>query len=86
MKEEYQSLISNGTWELVDPPANRNIVSSKWVYRKKLNADGEVERFKARLVAQGFTQCFGSDYEEIFAPVAMQSNAYCWLGQDNREC
>lgn len=73
MNEEFESLTSNHTWELVDPPVGHNIVGCRWIFRKKLNAEGKVKRFKARLVAQGFTQRFGSDFTEVFAPVAMQS-------------
>lgn len=53
MVEEMRSIESNGTWQLVDLPAGRKAVGSKWVYKIKRNADGEVARFKARLVAQG---------------------------------
>lgn len=73
MREELESLMSNNTWELVDPPPGHNVVGCRWVFRKKLNAEGKVERFKARLVAQGYTQKFGSDFTEVFAPVAMQA-------------
>ena len=70
MDDEIQSLKENGTWEEVDPPAGRRIVDSKWVYKIKQKADGSIERYKARVVAKGFSQQFGSDYEETFAPVA----------------
>jgi hypothetical protein len=70
MQSEYNSLLENNTWELVPPPENKNVIGSKWVYKVKRNADGSVERFKARLVAQGYAQSQGIDYEEVFAPVA----------------
>ena len=70
MDDEIQSLKENGTWEEVDPPAGRRIVDSKWVYKIKQKADGSIERYKARVVAKGFSQQFGSDYEETFARVA----------------
>ena len=69
MKDEIASLQKHETWEVVPHPPNQNIVSCKWVYRLKYNADGKVTRFKARLVARGFTQVFGVDYTETFAPV-----------------
>ncbi|MCO5603933.1 hypothetical protein L7F22_058089 [Adiantum nelumboides] len=69
MDSEYQSLIDNGTWELVSPPPNRKIVTCKWLLRKKLHADGSVSRYKARLVARGFSQVPGMDYSETFSPV-----------------
>ena len=47
-----------------------NVVGSKWVFRAKKNAAGDVERYKARLVAQGFSQVLGVDYFDMFAPVA----------------
>ena len=58
------------TWDLVDLPPNANLVRCKWVFKTKRKADGQIDRFKARLVAQGFSQQHGVDYEETFAPVA----------------
>jgi len=66
--EEMDSLIKNGTFEVVSRPADKNIVSSKWIFKKKLKVDGTIDRFKARLVARGFSQVEGIDYEETFAP------------------
>ena len=51
MKREIESLWSNEVWELVDPPPNQKIVGSKWIFKRKLDADGTVKRYKARLVA-----------------------------------
>jgi len=56
------------TWDLVPLPSGFTPVGCRWVY--KTRADGSVERYKARLVARGFTQAYGIDYEETFAPVA----------------
>ena len=70
MKSEYSSLIKNDTWELVPPPEGKNIVGSRWVLKVKRNEDGSIDRFKARLVAQGYSQVKGVDYEEVFSPVA----------------
>lgn len=68
MKSEYDSLISNNTWELTDIPNNKNVIKSKWVFKTKTSAQGEV-RFKARLVVKGCSQKPGIDYEETYAPV-----------------
>ena len=70
IKEEYESLMSNGAWELVEAPPGRNIVTCKWVFKVKRDAEGRVVRFKARLVARGFTQAYGVDYLETYSPVA----------------
>ena len=67
---EFQALTDMGTWELVEPPPGCNIITCKWVYKTKHNADGSVQRHKGRLVAQGFMQIEGVDYEEVFAPTA----------------
>ena len=70
MEKEYSSLTKHETWELVDLPEDANLVGSKWVYKTKRNADGTIDKHKARLVAQGYTQEEGIDYNEVFAPVA----------------
>ena len=69
MKNEIDSLQLNETFDLVDLPEGRKPVSSKWVFKKKFNKSGEIDRFKARLVARGFSQVQGIDYEETFSPV-----------------
>jgi len=70
IKEEYESLMKNGTWELTELPPRKNVVSCKWVFKAKQDANGNVIRFKARLVARGFSQAYGIDYFETYAPVA----------------
>ena len=69
MKIEMQSLKDNNVWDLVELPPGRIAVGCKWVYKVKTGADGSVERYRARLVAQGFTQKYGFDYDETFCPV-----------------
>ena len=69
MEAEFKSLKSNDVWELVDPPKNARVVGCKWVYKCKVGENGAIERHKARLVAQGYTQRSGLDYEETFSPV-----------------
>ena len=74
MKEELDALHKTGTWDLVDLPSGKYAIGCKWVYKIKTRLDGTVDRYKARLVARGFTQEYGIDYEEIFAPVARLSS------------
>ena len=69
MSNEIDSLQKNDVWDLVPLPQGRKTVGSKWIYKKKVDADGNVARYKARLVAQGFTQKHGIDYDETFSPV-----------------
>ncbi|KAL5724118.1 hypothetical protein ACHQM5_007419 [Ranunculus cassubicifolius] len=70
MDSEMQSIERNNTWQLVDLPKGHKSIGVKWIYKTKLNPDGEVNKYKARLVAKGYKQEFGVDYEEVFAPVA----------------
>lgn len=70
IQEELGRLDKAGTWELVEKPEDANIVGSKWVFKIKKNAAGDIEKYRARLVAQGFTQVPGIDYFDTFAPVA----------------
>jgi hypothetical protein len=73
MKCEYDALVTNNVWDLVDRPLDKNIVKCKWVYKVKYDASGNFDRYKARLVARGFTQCRGIDYQETFSPVVRHS-------------
>ena len=67
MVEEITAHLSNGTWEVVDLSPGRVTIGSKWIYKIKHKVDGTIERFKARLVAQGFSQRPGFDFLETFA-------------------
>ncbi|KAL0411561.1 UNVERIFIED_CONTAM: Retrovirus-related Pol polyprotein from transposon RE2 [Sesamum latifolium] len=71
IKFEMDSTGSNQVWTLVDPPKGTRPVGCKWVYKRKLGANGEVTAFKARLMAKGYTQRPGVDFEETYSPVAM---------------
>jgi hypothetical protein len=69
MHEELENFERNQVWELVEPPPGCKI-GTKWVWKNKEGEKGEVVRNKSRLVAQGYTQKEGIDYEETFSPVA----------------
>ncbi|GKF60295.1 ribonuclease H-like domain-containing protein [Tanacetum coccineum] len=69
MLDEYNALITNGTWVLVPRPANVNVVRSMWLFKHKFNADGSLCSYKARLVANGHSQQQGIDCDETFSPV-----------------
>ena len=70
MKEELDALHKTGTWDLVDLPFGKSAIGCKWVYKIKTRSNDTVDRYKARLVARGFTQEYEIDYEETFALVA----------------
>lgn len=74
MKDEYEALILNGTWELCDLPEGRSAIKCKWVYKTKLDVNGDIDRYKARLVIKGYSQRKGVDYEETYAPVVRYSS------------
>ncbi|XP_074271411.1 putative mitochondrial protein AtMg00820 [Silene latifolia] len=68
MKSEIDALERNNTWTLEDLLPNKKAIGSKWVYKIKYNADGTIERYKARLVAMGNRQIEGIEYNKTFAP------------------
>ncbi|GJS33579.1 retrovirus-related pol polyprotein from transposon TNT 1-94 [Tanacetum coccineum] len=70
MQEELNQFIANDVWELVPQPRNMTIIGTKWVFRNKLDENGIVSRNKARLVAQGYNQQEGINYDETYALVA----------------
>jgi hypothetical protein len=70
MQEEYNSLLENQTWDLVPLPSGRKLIICRWVYKTKSAVDGQISRYKARLVTKGFQQVHGIDYDETFTPVA----------------
>jgi hypothetical protein len=84
MQEEYDSLMINNTCTLVALPACKKPISSKWVFKIKQGANGEVECYKARLVARGFTT-YGVDYNETFVPVAKFTSIRCILALSTLE-
>ena len=83
LESEYNSLVKRETWELVSAPDDACIVGSKWVLKVKRKANGEIDRYKARLVAQGYSQTYGIDYEEVFSPVARYSSIRTLLALAN---
>ncbi|CAM8882810.1 unnamed protein product [Rhodiola kirilowii] len=79
MNKEISALEANNTWVITDLPADKTLVDCKWAYKLKFKSDGSLERYKARLVARGFTQVEGLDYHETFAPVAKMTTIRCML-------
>eukprot|EP00253_Pinus_taeda_P013542 PITA_13542 len=69
MDEEMETIKKNATWELVDPPTEKEVFGVKWLYKTKYAADGTIQRHKARLVAKGYAQQLGIDYNETYAHV-----------------
>lgn len=79
MDDELQALHKNHTWDVVPRPSGVNIVGSKWIYRTKYLSNGSVERLKARLVAQGFSQMPSFDYTHTFSPVVKVATVHIIL-------
>jgi hypothetical protein len=73
VEKELNALVDMSAWDLCPLPNNRSALPCKWVFKRKLNADGSIERYKARLVIQGFRQRYGIDYVDVFAPVVRAS-------------
>src|SRR5690242_14393035 len=80
MQQEFESLIQNETWTLCKLPPGRQAIKSKWVYKTKTNQSGSIDRYKARLLAQGFSQRVGIDYDDMFSPAASMSTIRIIVG------
>jgi hypothetical protein len=78
MDREIATLQAAGTWIDVPRPSDKNVVGSKWVFRIKRKADGSIDKYKARLVARGFTQIYGVDYFSTYSPVA-KLTSFCTI-------
>lgn len=74
MVEEYESIMKNNVWEVVQRPLDKSIVGSRWIFKVKHAANERIEKYKAIFVAKGFYQFEGIDYGETFAPIARYSS------------
>ncbi|XXG71992.1 hypothetical protein AAC387_Pa07g1189 [Persea americana] len=74
MNEEYKSMQDNKVWELVPLPEGAKPIGCKWIFKTKRDSNGNVERYKARLIAKGFTQKEGIDFKETFSPVSLKDS------------
>jgi hypothetical protein len=73
MQDEHNALLRNRTWTLVDRPPGARVISAKWVFKHKLNANGSLERYKARWVVRCFNQCLDVDFGETFSPIVKRA-------------
>ena len=70
MVDEMASLHKNEAWDLVEFPVGRKPIGSKWVFKKKKNVEGKVEKYKAWLVAKGYSQVLEIEFGAIFSPIS----------------
>jgi hypothetical protein len=79
MNDELDQIEKNNMWEMVHRPEGKNIIGSKWIFKNKLNEQGQVVRNKARLVCKGYAQIEGLDFDETFALVARLESIQIFL-------
>ena len=79
MKFKMESMKVNDVWTLIDPPEGVKPIGCKWILKRKRGADGKVETYKACLVAKGYHQYYGINYNEMFSPVAMLKSIWIML-------
>ena len=85
MQSEYDAIMKNGTWSLCDLPLGKKAIGTNWVYKLKCKPDGSVERYKASLVAKGYAQEKGIDFEKTFASTCRMTTvrSICALAAHN---
>ena len=71
MQEELEQFVGNDIWSFISRPKNTNVIGTKWIFKNKNGASGNITRNKERLVVQGYTQIEGIDFDETFALVAI---------------
>lgn len=69
-EDEIKSIVKNKTWDLIDLPEGAKAIGLKWIFKIKRNSDGSINKYKSILVAKGYIQRHGIDFEEVFAPVS----------------
>lgn len=69
MKQEIKVVEKNNTWKLTELPSGHKAIGLKWLYKLNINTKGEIIKYKTRILAKGYVQKQGIDFEEIFAPV-----------------
>jgi hypothetical protein len=69
IEDQLRSLEANHTWKVIDKPKDMNLISTKWVFKIKMLPNGQINKYKARLCARGFSQEYGVDYFKTFAPI-----------------
>ncbi|GAQ93539.1 hypothetical protein KFL_016330010 [Klebsormidium nitens] len=82
MDEETHSLLENGTWKIVENPERVKPFSMKWVYKIKRDAHGNVEEYKSRLMAKGYQQKQGIDFDEVYAPELGNSDFVAFMADE----
>jgi hypothetical protein len=81
MQEEKQSLEKNGTWDIVRLAAGKKAIRCKWIFKiKEGSSPSETSRFKTKLVAKGFSQILGIDYNDVFSLIVKHSSIRALLG------